>query len=101
MKIVDKKALNTLIKLIQHDAQLYDGCSSCFIDKSEQDELIRCMKQHMILPEEYCFEIWDLIESHSNKVLSKTEMSHVNYLYKECNNFLVEEARRLSEEQDQ
>ena len=48
----------------------------------------------------FVFDVWDLIESHSDKVLSKTERSHVEYLYKECNNFLVEEARRMSEEQD-
>ena len=58
------------------------------------------MRTHMAVPDEHVFEVWDLIESHSDKVLSKTEKAHVEYLYEVCNTFLVEEARRLSEEQD-
>ena len=100
IEIVDQKALDILIKLIQHDTKICGGVSSCFTNKKEQDNLIHHMRTHMAVPDKHIFEVWDLLESHSNKVLSKIEKAHVKYLYEECNTFLVEEAKRLSEEQD-
>ena len=95
MKIIDERALKSLVKIIEYDNEVCGGLSDCFESKREQNKLIKYMKQYMKIPDKYSFEIWDLIGLHGADVLSPEDRKHIEYLYAQGTDNIVEEAKKL------
>lgn len=98
LEIIDEKTLNCLIKLVEYDADICGGISDCFNGKREQNGFIKTMKKTMRIPQDYIFDVWDLIGLHGVDALSKEDRLHIEYLYAQGTDDCVERAKEVKEE---
>jgi hypothetical protein len=92
ISINDKKTLECLIKLINHESKggsdYFYGCGT-----GSKNKLIGILKKDMLIPIFHTFFIWDIIGSFSREVLTESEYQHIKYVYEKGSECLIENAK--------
>ena len=96
MRCIDDEAANIILKLIGHDGSILSVCD----DAKEVSEFIYELYSLNEISPKYEFYIWDVIGLHANDILTKEERDHIDYLYAQGTDGLVDEAKDYSDKKD-
>ena len=90
MRCIDEKAANIILKLIGHDGNILSVCD----DAKEISRFVYELFSYKDISPKYEFYIWDIIGLHATDILTKEEQDHIDYLYAQETDDLVDDAKR-------
>ena len=90
MRCINERAANIILKLIGHDENILSVCE----DAKEISEFVYELFSFAEISPKYEFYIWDVIGLHANNILTKEERDHIDYLYAQGTDGLVDDAKK-------
>lgn len=96
MRCIDEEVANIILKLIGHDGNILSVCDGA----KEVSEFVYELFSLKEISPKYEFYIWDIIGLHANDILTKREREHIDYLYAQGTDGLVDEAKKHLDDED-